>query len=236
VCAAAGNFLAPAEELSPNAVRTVMEIDALGTWNACHAARDALFEAGRARASAEAAAARPPGGADRSGCGSAGTLPPPSPGIVTISMTLHWGASFWQAHASAAKAAVDALQRSLALEWGYRGVRVNGVAPGPVANTAGMARLDPDGRADARDARPVDSDPWSPSRLARRAARDPIPLGRQGDAADVAMAVVYLSSEAAAWVSGASLAVDGANWLWKPPVVAWPHRGTSDAGSARAKL
>lgn len=42
-----------------------------------------------------------------------------------------------QAHASAAKAAVDSLTRSLALEWGAYGIRVNGVAPGPIEGTAG---------------------------------------------------------------------------------------------------
>ncbi len=42
-----------------------------------------------------------------------------------------------QAHASAAKAAVDSLTRSLAMEWGAFGVRVNGIAPGPTGGTAG---------------------------------------------------------------------------------------------------
>lgn len=67
--------------------------------------------------------------------------------VVNISMTLHYTATFYQAHACAAKAAVDTLTRNLALEWGYQGIRVNGVAPGPIANTAGMAKLDPKGRA-----------------------------------------------------------------------------------------
>ena len=43
-----------------------------------------------------------------------------------------------QAHASAAKAAVDSLTRTLALEWGQSNIRVNGIAPGPVAGTAGL--------------------------------------------------------------------------------------------------
>lgn len=42
-----------------------------------------------------------------------------------------------QVHASAAKAAVDSVTRTLALEWGQFGVRVNGIAPGPIAGTAG---------------------------------------------------------------------------------------------------
>lgn len=69
---AAGNFLSPAEQLSSNGFRTVMEIDALGTFNMSRAAFEAL------------AAAR-------------------SSLIINISMTLHYAATWWQAHASAAK-------------------------------------------------------------------------------------------------------------------------------------
>jgi NAD(P)-dependent dehydrogenase (short-subunit alcohol dehydrogenase family) len=57
--------------------------------------------------------------------------------IINISATLHYGATWYQVHASAAKAAVDSITRSLALEWGEYGVRVNGVAPGPIKGTAG---------------------------------------------------------------------------------------------------
>jgi NAD(P)-dependent dehydrogenase (short-subunit alcohol dehydrogenase family) len=60
--------------------------------------------------------------------------------IINISATLHYGATWYQVHASAAKAAVDSITRSLALEWGEYGIRVNGVAPGPIRGTAGGER------------------------------------------------------------------------------------------------
>ena len=48
-----------------------------------------------------------------------------------------------QAHACAAKAGINQLVRVLAMEWGPEGVRVNGISPGPIAGTEGMARLAP---------------------------------------------------------------------------------------------
>lgn len=98
---AAGNFLATAEELSSGGFRSVMEIDALGTFNMSRAAYGPLSKANNA-------------------C------------IINISATLHYGATWWQVHASAAKAAVDSITRTLALEWGSAGIRVNGIAPGPI--------------------------------------------------------------------------------------------------------
>lgn len=57
--------------------------------------------------------------------------------VINISATLQYGATWWQVHASAAKAAVDSVTRTLALEWGEYGIRVNGIAPGPIDGTAG---------------------------------------------------------------------------------------------------
>uniref|UniRef100_A0A061SLR5 2,4-dienoyl-CoA reductase [(3E)-enoyl-CoA-producing] n=1 Tax=Tetraselmis sp. GSL018 TaxID=582737 RepID=A0A061SLR5_9CHLO len=107
---AAGNFLATAESLSTKGFRTVMEIDALGTFSMSRAAFAELRRSG--------------GGV-----------------VINISATLHYGATWYQAHASAAKAAIDSLTRSLALEWGAFGIRVAGVAPGPIGDTAGMSKL-----------------------------------------------------------------------------------------------
>ncbi|CAM9558149.1 unnamed protein product [Laminaria digitata] len=122
-----------------------------------------------------------------------------SAAIINISMTLHYGATWFQAHASAAKAAIDSLTRTLALEWGSHGIRVNGIAPGPIADTPGMAKLGPGLGGDAAAT---------------------IPLGRMGTTFDIGMGAVFLLSSAAAYVSGDTLVVDGAEWLYKKPLLA----------------
>jgi 2,4-dienoyl-CoA reductase [(3E)-enoyl-CoA-producing], peroxisomal len=96
-------------------------------------------------------------------------------------------------HAAAAKAAVDAMTRTLAVEWGPAGVRVNSVAPGPIEGTEGMDRLMPDG---ARD------------RLERA-----IPLRRFGRIDEIASLTLFVASDAASLVTGATLVADGGAWL-----------------------
>ena len=59
--------------------------------------------------------------------------------ILNISATLHYGGTPGQVHVAAAKAAVDALTRTLAVEWGPRGIRVNAIAPGPIGDTEGAS-------------------------------------------------------------------------------------------------
>lgn len=118
--------------------------------------------------------------------------------VINISATLHHGATWFQAHASAAKAAIDSLTRSLALEWGSFGIRVNGVAPGPIRGTAGMEKLAPGSGGALNDAA-----------VAR------IPLGHMGEKEDIALACVYLSSPAGRFVSGHTMVVDGAESLHK---------------------
>ena len=90
----------------------------------------------------------------------------------------------------AAKAAVDHLTATLAAEQAPRGVRVNAVAPGPVPTEVFMEALNL-------------TDEMLPSVAAN------VPLGRLGEPADIAAAVVYLLSPAAAWVTGQVLVVSG---------------------------
>ncbi|HSS21779.1 MAG TPA: SDR family oxidoreductase [Pyrinomonadaceae bacterium] len=158
---AAGNFLAPAESLSPNGFGTVVDIDLKGTFNVSRAAFAQLKE-------------------------NKGQ-------ILNISATLHYVGTPLQLHVSAAKAGVDALTRNLAVEWGRYGIRVNGIAPGPIADTEGMKRLVPE---------PVKE------KLLKN-----IPLGRFGLIADIERAALFLCSDAASFINGAVLVVDGGQWL-----------------------
>ncbi len=92
---------------------------------------------------------------------------------------------------SAAKAAILSLTRNLALEYGSRGVRVNAIAPGPILTPvfAEYLKTFPDGGA---------------------SQGSHVPLGRLGKPEEIAAAALFLVSDDASYVSGATLAVDGA--------------------------
>ena len=111
---------------------------------------------------------------------------------------------WYQLHVSAAKAAIDALTRTLALEWGEYGIRVNGIAPGPIMDTAGFSKLG--GSLFDKDS--------SDNPLI-----EAIPLKRIGTKWDVAMSVLYLCSSAGQNITGAVLVNDGGNWLHKPQLI-----------------
>ncbi|XP_057948091.1 peroxisomal 2,4-dienoyl-CoA reductase [(3E)-enoyl-CoA-producing]-like [Malania oleifera] len=173
VNAAAGNFLVSAEDLSTNGFRTVMDIDSVGTFTMCREALPYLKKGGPGRDSSNG-----------------GT-------ILNISATLHYTASWYQIHVSAAKAAVDAITRNLALEWGSEyDIRVNGIAPGPIADTTGMSKL-------------------IPEEINSKAGNN-IPLFKLGEKWDIAMAALYLSSDAGKYINGTTLIVDGGLWLSQP--------------------
>lgn len=172
VNSAAGNFLVAAEDLSPKGFRTVIDIDSVGTFTMCHEALKYLKKGGP--------------GKDISNGGT----------IINISATLHYTATWYQIHVSAAKAAVDSITRSLALEWGTDyNIRVNGIAPGPIEDTAGASKL-------------------APKEI--MSSRQDIPLFKLGEKWDIAMAALYLASDAGKYINGTTLVVDGGQWLTQP--------------------
>ena len=109
----------------------------------------------------------------------------------------------FQIHACAAKAGVNMVTKCLALEWGPAGVRVNGISPGPIADTEGMKRL---------------ADPAREKAIkGRLALRD---YGMKSDIADAAM---FLSSDAAKYITGTILNVDGGSDLGDASANALPE-------------
>ncbi len=155
---AAGNFVCPSAELTPNGFGTVIDIDAKGTWNVSRAAYLARF--------------KEHGGQ-----------------ILNISATLHYGGTPGQLHVAAAKAAVDALTRTLAVEWGPQQIRVNAIAPGPIGDTEGARRLFPGKVGDA--------------------LRAAIPTRRLGAVDDIVNLALFILSEAGVNLNGAIFVSDG---------------------------
>lgn len=113
--------------------------------------------------------------------------------VINISATLHYAGTPLQVHAASAKAGIDALTRTLAVEWGPLQIRVNAIAPGPIAGTEGMERLAPG--------------PLREKMIAQ------IPLRRFGTIEEIADAALFVASPASAYMTGAVLVVDGGQWL-----------------------
>lgn len=117
-------------------------------------------------------------------------LKKPGASIINISAPQAFVAMPMQSHVCAAKAGVDMITRTLALEWGPLGVRINSIAPGPIAETEGMRRLAPN------------------EKIAEQYLRS-VPLQRFGTTSEIGDAAMFLSSEAAAYISGIVMPVDG---------------------------
>ncbi|KAK4927850.1 peroxisomal 2 4-dienoyl-CoA reductase sps19, partial [Elasticomyces elasticus] len=176
IAGAAGNFLASIEQLSTNAFKSVIDIDVLGSFNTAKATLPHLTRS-----------------AER--CKSDGKTPSPhGPGgrIIFVSATIHYTSLPLQTHVSVAKAGIDALSASMAIEYGPFGLTSNVIAPGPIGGTEGMERL-AKRESVAEQVRSV-------------------PLGRWGHVKEIADATVWLFSDAGNFVNGAAVVVDGGAW------------------------
>jgi len=150
-------------------MKSVIDIDVLGSYNTVKATLPYLVKS--------AAKHRTDGH----------TQPPNGTGgrIIFVSATLHYSGTPLQSHVSVAKAGVDAMAMSVAIEQGPKGITSNIIAPGPIADTEGVARLS---KSDHRDK-----------------SSKGIPSGRYGTVKEIADATVYLFSDAGNYVNGETL-------------------------------
>jgi NAD(P)-dependent dehydrogenase (short-subunit alcohol dehydrogenase family) len=116
--------------------------------------------------------------------------------IINITATLHFKGSPGLIAPTAAKAGVEALTKTLALEWARFNILVNAIAPGPIYTEGADRHL------------------WS-NRAFHDMIKRGVPLGRFGNAEDVANMAVYLASPAGNYITGATFVVDGGEWLKK---------------------
>lgn len=161
---AAGNFLARTEELSLRAFETVIGIVLLGTLHTTMA------------------------------CGKRWLAAKHRAVVLNITTTYTTTGSAYVVPSAVSKAGVQALTRSLAVEWGNRGIRMNAIAPGPIPTEGAFSRLLP--RAEFEDL-----------------AKQRIPLGRFGTTEEFANLAAFLVSDASAYINGDVITMDGGEWL-----------------------
>jgi NAD(P)-dependent dehydrogenase (short-subunit alcohol dehydrogenase family) len=166
VNSAAGNFVCPAEKLSPNGWNAVVNIVLNGTFYCSRAAGLRMIESGR-------------GG-----------------NILNIVAAYAWTGGPGTVHSASAKGGVVAMTRTLAVEWARHKIRVNAIAPGPVATEGAGSRL------------------WASPEV-REAMLRSVPQGRIGTVEEIASAAAYLVSDYADFITGEVLVMDGGQWLGK---------------------
>jgi NAD(P)-dependent dehydrogenase (short-subunit alcohol dehydrogenase family) len=161
---AAGNFLARTEQLSLGAFDAVLGIVLQGTLHATLACGKRWLAAGHKGV------------------------------VLSITTTYTTTGSAYVVPSAVAKAGVQALMRSLAVEWGNRGIRMNAIAPGPIPTQGAFSRLLP--RADFEEL-----------------AKKRIPLGRFGTLEEFANLATFLISDGSGYINGDVITMDGGEWL-----------------------
>jgi NAD(P)-dependent dehydrogenase (short-subunit alcohol dehydrogenase family) len=161
---AAGNFLARTEELSSGAFEAVIGIVLMGTINVTMACGRRWLQSKRGAT------------------------------ILNIAATYVVSGSAYVVPSAIAKSGVVALTRSLAVEWGDRGIRMNAIAPGPIPTEGAFSRLLP---------RPE----------FEQAARSRIPAGRFGTVEELANLAAFLVSDGSSYINGEVVTMDGGEWL-----------------------
>jgi NAD(P)-dependent dehydrogenase (short-subunit alcohol dehydrogenase family) len=177
---AGGQFLGPAEAITPKGFRTVIELNVQGTWLMTHAAATRAFI--------------PQGGGK----------------VLSVTLSPHNGMP-GMVHSGAARAAVENMMRTLAVEWARFGIRTCALAAGQFATETLLTKY--------------------PQVVVDNLERS-IPLGRAGRAEEMAWLVAYLASPAGDFFSGTTITIDGARDNWAGP---WPPEAIAEDGEPVAE-
>jgi len=178
---AGGQFMAPAETITPKGFRTVTELNVQGTWLMTHAAATKAFI--------------PQGGGK----------------VLSVTLSPHHGMP-GMVHSGAARAAVENMMRTLAIEWARFGIKTCALAAGQFATETLLTKY--------------------PKVVIDNLERS-IPIGRAGRAEEMAWLVAYLASPAGDFYSGTTITIDGARDNWAGP---WPPESiATDAGDPVAE-
>ena len=131
-------------------------------------------------------------------------------GAIVNMLIEMWRGFPGMAHSAAARAGIENLTKTLAVEWARAGVRVNAVAPGLISSS-GLERY-----------------PEAVRPMIAQNIRD-IPMKRMGTEAEVSAAIVFLLSPTAAFISGESIKIDGAGSLWRKTWEVGEHGNAPEA-------
>ena len=160
---AAGNFISPTQALTINGFNAVANIVFHGTFYVTHAVGRRWIAGGHKGS------------------------------VISILVTWVWNGSPYVIPSAMSKAGLHVMTKSLAVEWGRYGIRLNAIAPGQFPTEGAVKRLRPEG--DAADS----------------AARNP--MRRIGAMSELQNLATFLMADGCGWLTGETIAVDGAGWL-----------------------
>ena len=162
---AAGNFISPTKMLSPRGFDAIANIVFHGTFYVTHSVGRRWIEAGL------------------------------KGNIISILATWVWTGSPYVVPSAMSKSAINAMTKSLAVEWGPYNIRVNAIAPGPFPTEGAWARLSPKGD--------LDND----------SSYSAIPLGRVGEMSELQNLASFLMADGCDYLTGQTIAIDGAQYI-----------------------
>lgn len=148
--------------------------------------------------------------------------------IINISTSMHWNGSWGFLHDSTAKAGIDAMTKTLAVEWGPHGVKVNGIVPGPIEGTEGFTRINLANLNNKERTNQAFEKAIKNAKKFFNSEKNPynaapfkkfMPVRRFGHVNDISNTALFLASSASSFITGTNVVVDGGQWLTAPNTV-----------------